>query len=624
MKIHSIILENFRCFYGRVEIPIDDFTVFIGKNDQGKSTILEAIDIFINEGKGAVKIEENDLNRKAKNEGEEIFRIGMVFKDLPENVVIDATNPTILKDEYLLNSDGYLEICKTFKRGKIVETFLRCYHPANDNFIKDLMKKKVGELQDFIKKNKIDMPNLDQRKSADLRKAIRDYYNKKYGKLKLELIEIKIDEEGVKEIWSKLREYLPVYALFHSDRKNTDQDEEIQDPLKVKVEQIFKRDYIQRKLIEIGEEIDKELQEFAETIIQKFQELTNKSLPINISPNIPEVASLKWKDVYKGIGLNTDDDIPLNKRGSGIRRIVLVSSFLAEIEMKNTSSDNHIVYAIEEPETSLHPDLQRKLISALKELTEKGTYQVLLSTHSPALIRLFETSSIRYVEQFNGDAKVEKFDENNKDLINKIVKTLGLLPNIAKVIICVEGTYDENFLLNINQNIPELKQIIDLKSKIESGLVAIIPMRGSHLQNWIDKYVLKNTNAIEFHLYDRDSDSKYKKDIEKVNNRQDGSYGCLTKKREIENYIPKEIIESEFKITLDNINEKNWDNEDIPKKILEKISNKMSEERIKEKLCNSCSKKITKEHLEKLNAWDEVESWFKKIKEMTDRTFNNG
>ncbi|MEM5871886.1 MAG: AAA family ATPase, partial [Candidatus Aenigmatarchaeota archaeon] len=114
MKIHKIILENFRAFYGSVEIEFNDFNVLIGKNDQGKSSILEAIDIFINEGKGTTKIDDSDLNQKARKEGKDFFRIGIIFKDLPENLIIDATNPTSLKDEYLLNENNNLEIWKTF------------------------------------------------------------------------------------------------------------------------------------------------------------------------------------------------------------------------------------------------------------------------------------------------------------------------------------------------------------------------------------------------------------------------------------------------------------------------------------------------------------------------------
>jgi len=286
MRIEKIILENFRCFYGIVEIPINNFTVFLGKNDQGKSAILEAIDIFINEGKGAVKIDDNDLNRKARNERKDAFKIGIVFKDLPERPIINATNPTSLKDEYLLNKDGFLEIWKVFKKRKVQdkETSLKCKHPSNDEFLKNLMNKKIKELQDFVREKSISVSGK-RTKSADLRKAIREHYDTQDSGLKLEEIEIKIDAEGLKDIWSKLQSYLPVYALFHSDRKNVDQDNEIQDPLKAKVDQFFKRDDIQQKLNEIAKEIDEEIKKIADGTIQKFKDISQQQ--INIKANIP-------------------------------------------------------------------------------------------------------------------------------------------------------------------------------------------------------------------------------------------------------------------------------------------------------------------------------------------------
>ncbi|MGC8825030.1 MAG: AAA family ATPase, partial [Bacteroidales bacterium] len=109
MKITKVILENFRAFNGKCEINLENFTAFIGKNDQGKSSILEAIDIFINEGKGTVKIDQNDINVIAKNQNIDSFRIGIVFDDFPSEVIIDANNSTSLKEEYLLNSDEKLE-----------------------------------------------------------------------------------------------------------------------------------------------------------------------------------------------------------------------------------------------------------------------------------------------------------------------------------------------------------------------------------------------------------------------------------------------------------------------------------------------------------------------------------
>lgn len=616
MKIKKLILENFRGFYERNEIDFDDFTVFIGKNDQGKSSILEAIDIFINEGKGVVKIDNDDLNNKAKDEGKNQFTIGIVFSDLPDEIIIDATNKTIIKDEYLLNSDGDLEIYKIFKNGKLADkdTYIRAYHPANDDFLKDLLKTKITELQEFVKEKNIQCS--DNRKSAELRKSIREYYSNKDGILECDNIDIKVNEEGLKDIWSKIENYLPVYSLFHSDRANTEQDSEIQDPLKAKIEAIFKRADIQNKLNDIAVEIDRELNKVANDTIKKYQAITGQQ--DNIIPNIPDVSSLKWKDVYKNIGYNTTDGIPLNKRGSGIRRLMLVSSFLAELELKN-QGNNHIIYAIEEPETSLHPDLQKILIDSLIKLSKDGKYQIFISTHSPALIRLFEASSIRYIEKVGNDSKIEYF---NEIIIDKIINTMGLLPNIGKLVICVEGTNDEKFLLNINQNIPELKTIIDLKAKIDSGLVSIIPMKGSNLIDWINRYALKNTNAIEFHLYDKDNNEQYKKDIEKVNNRKDGSIGILTQKREIENYVPKEIIDEEFGVQI-NLNQGDvWEEIDVPQKI-QSLKNCMTEKDIKGIICGKCSKNITKEHLLNLNAWYEVEGWFKKIKELTEKLVDN-
>jgi len=457
----------------------------------------------------------------------------------------------------------------------------------------------------------------DKRKAAELRKSIREYYIKKDGGLKYDIIDLPINTEGLKDIWSQLNKYLPIYALFHSDRKNIDQDAEIQDPLKIKIEQVFKNEEIQKALEDIAKKVNNEIKEIADLIIHKFKEIS--TIETSIYPDIPDVSELKWNDVYKNLGFKTEGDIPLNKRGSGFRRIVLLSSLLVDVEQKTEENENvHVIYAIEEPETSLHPDLQIKLVNSLIELSKKANYQVILTTHSPALIRLFETNHIKYVEKVEGKSKVFDFSE---EIAGKIIENLGLLPEISKVVLCVEGTTDELFLKNINQNIEELRKIIDLEDCIKNGLLAIIPMNGSNLKGWINRYALKNTNVIEYHLYDRDDDEKYKEQIKIVNSRKDGSKARLTKKREIENYVPKEIIKSELGITLD-IEDSEWDNADIVKAIKKYDKYKeMRDSRIKKEISESCVKKITKDHLVKLGAWDEVKTWFEEIKELVDKTW---
>lgn len=61
MKLKSLILKNFRS-YKDVKILFDkSMNVIIGQNDVGKSTILEALDIFF-EG-GTIKIDMTDFRK---------------------------------------------------------------------------------------------------------------------------------------------------------------------------------------------------------------------------------------------------------------------------------------------------------------------------------------------------------------------------------------------------------------------------------------------------------------------------------------------------------------------------------------------------------------------------------
>jgi predicted ATP-dependent endonuclease of OLD family len=50
VKIARLRLRNFRCYKNEIKFDFGDLTAFVGKNDAGKSSIMDALDIFLNDG----------------------------------------------------------------------------------------------------------------------------------------------------------------------------------------------------------------------------------------------------------------------------------------------------------------------------------------------------------------------------------------------------------------------------------------------------------------------------------------------------------------------------------------------------------------------------------------------
>lgn len=390
MKIKSVSVNRFRGYDEPVRVEIDNLCVLVGRNDIGKSTLLEALDIFFNEGKGCVKLDKDDINKKCLANGEDCVEIEVEFTEIPKRILIDATNETTLADEYLLSAEGTLQIIKRYSGAGKEKVFIRANHPVNQE-CKDLLLKKIQDLKKTLEDQGLDCQ--DKTKSAELRKAIwRGQAN-----LKLESCEIEISKIDSKNIWEQLRAYMPLYTLFQSDRKNADSDDEVQDPMRIAVKEILGDPTIQANLTAVAETVKTRLETVAARTLTKLQEL-NPAIAKSLAPQIPDPASLKWADVFKSVSISGDDDIPINKRGSGVKRLVLISFFRAEAERRQAESNlPNVVYAIEEPETSQHPEHQRGLTDALIALSEADHTQVILTTHSPEIVKRLKFENILLV-----------------------------------------------------------------------------------------------------------------------------------------------------------------------------------------------------------------------------------
>ena len=421
MKLRQLKIKNFRGFETETSIDFNQMTALVGKNDVGKSTILEALDIFFNENKGTVKLDNDDFNINAPSDDKKI-RFTLLFSDFPQTIILDDACETDLASEFLLNNEGFLEVIKEFKSPSSCTTKIRAIHPSNTECA-NLLTLKQKELQGKIEKLAIECD--DKRKNALMRKAIWTNFAQQLDKREIEL-DVSSKDGDLRNIWDKLQVYMPCYSLFQSDRKNSDSDEEVQEPLKMAVKQILKESEILDTLNGIAIQVKNKLQEVSDLTLKKLNEM-NPDLAESLHPKLPDIAALKWQDVFKNISITGDQDIPVNKRGSGVRRLILLNFFRAEAERNlENSKRQDFIYAIEEPETSQHYEHQRLLVQSLLEISTKPHAQVIVTTHSGDIIKHLNWDDVRLI-----------VNEDNQKIVRQVQQRHLPSPTISEVNYCI-------------------------------------------------------------------------------------------------------------------------------------------------------------------------------------------
>lgn len=526
MKLEILKLRNFRAFKEETVIKFSALTAFIGKNDVGKSTILEALEIFFNGN--MVECERDDLNINATDNN---IEISCVFTDYPNQIIIDAANPTTLVAEHLLNIDGKLEIKKVFQATAAKpkeKIYIICNHPtiANGN---DLLSLKRAELRERANNLEIAPTSYNGNINSSMREAI---WNS-FADLQLQNTELLVDKEDTKKVFDTLKNYLPLYALFQSDRKSKDDDKEVTDPMKIAIQQAL-------------QELDAEIENIKTRVRDKAIDTANRTLtklqemsPELASQLIPEFKTEPKFDSQFKLTFKSENEISINKRGSGIRRLILLNFFRAEAERRRTENpDSQIIYAIEEPETSQHPEHQEMLIKSFLELSHTTNTQIILTTHTPSLAGLLPLDSLRFVED---DGENRTVQMGTDEVFEKIVASLGILPNPidknATAILLLEGKGDVTF---INHTAQQLKDAGFLQHTFEEKRFALVPIGGcGNIKHWRTLKLAEQFNIPWCILLDSDKgtaeENLNQTAVEQL--RQSGIKAYVTRKREPENYI---------------------------------------------------------------------------------------
>lgn len=163
------------------------------------------------------------------------------------------------------------------------------------------------------------------------------------------------------------------------------------------------------------------------------------------------------------------DAVEIQDRGAGTQNNLIIALFRI---IAKSNLEGQFIFAMEEPENSLHPKAQRQLLSVIQEISEKN--QVIVTTHSPVFIdRSRFESNILLTRRLAGNTVAKIFAPSDLPTIRTdlgIRASDALLKGGGNCAILVEGNTEED-------GFPVFMEMLGL-SEFELG-IAIINMGGS-------------------------------------------------------------------------------------------------------------------------------------------------
>lgn len=254
--------------------------------------------------------------------------------------------------------------------------------------------------------------------------------------------------------------------------------------------------------------------------------------------------------------------IPLSKCGSGLKTIILVLIKLLLIPTIRRINESKIIYAFEELENNLHPHLQRNLFNFIIDWVEEKGSTLFITTHSNVAINIFanlDSAQLIHVSKKNGISRAESINKYIDK--NNILNDMGNLASDilqSNGIIWVEGPSDRMYINKWIEIISEGK----LKEHIHYQIMFYGGRLLSHLSLADrDDVNCENDDLINLMLMNRnsiiviDSDKRNpdkeinatKKRLKEECEKYD-SICWITEGKEIENYVPKSVIDDVFSL----------------------------------------------------------------------------
>lgn len=422
MKLRWLHIEGFRSIRG-LTLEVDDFLCFIGQNNHGKSNILKALDLFFSSGTKGI-IPDIFFRYPVKSGGPKIeyettkeVIIEARFEDLSKAEMKKLRPWTVdqvltVSKKCRLDDDGkpqvsYEALMKVPKdewlqedfenyndRSVVSELPIAGFLPENGRISKQAYKEAI---QKYIKTHPDIEYTEDRRANPAGYKSVLDGYLPEFHLVPA----VRDVTEETKTSGATLLSRLLNVIIGRIARQNP-AFQRLEDTVQ-EVKTLIEGKTPEEKLVEI-KELENRLK----------QELGPWDVGLSIGVEAPDIERV----FQLGTSITLDDGIPtgVDEKGHGLQRYLIFSMmrvWATEARRAQTEENREIrershIFAFEEPELFLHPQMCRATYESLKQISR--TDQILVCTHSPHFIDMEDYRSIVIVRKPNleGGSQVQR------------------------------------------------------------------------------------------------------------------------------------------------------------------------------------------------------------------------
>ncbi|MEX2629187.1 MAG: AAA family ATPase [Tistlia sp.] len=424
MKLVSFSVENYRSITTARKIPLSDYSLLIGANNEGKSNILHALAL----GMDALISWHRQVRRTAD---------GRVMR-VPSTILGRPYSHT----QYDWRVD--FPISKQHKANDLSKTNITLEFQLNES--------EVSSFQEEIKSNlNGTLPILFSFGQRDfdvsVQKPGRGYatLNKKSTRI-ADFVSRRIRFEYIPAIRTADSANRVISQLVERELRSLEENPEYSQALN-------KIDQLQKPLFD----------ELATTI----QQTVSNFLPSVKTVRLEARREARQRAMRREVEILVDDgqETKLERKGDGVQSLVALALMRHASEQSYLGSST--VVAIEEPESHLHPNAVHELRTVIEDLSKNN--QIVLSSHSPLFVNMNNLQNTIIVK--GSKAKCA-------DHVSDIREALGVrfadnLHN-ASVVIIVEGYDDARALRAI---LPTYSDAI--KNALDQGEVTIDYLGGA-------------------------------------------------------------------------------------------------------------------------------------------------